>query len=84
MMDKVVYEAVDRMLQDVCETSDPFGGKVVVLAGDWRQILPVVQHGSRSQVVNSTLVRSNLWRHFVVHHFDTNMRVFRLLQAREI
>ncbi|XP_062101034.1 uncharacterized protein LOC133806956 [Humulus lupulus] len=33
-----------------------FGGKIVVLRGDFRQVLPVVRKGSRQEQVNSSLV----------------------------
>jgi hypothetical protein len=48
-----VFEAVNRTLQHVMGAVDPalkdmlFGGKVVVMGGDFRQILPVVPRGKR-------------------------------------
>ena len=39
-----------------------FGGKVVVLGGDLRQILPVVEGGGRAQVVDAAMVNSQLWK----------------------
>lgn len=32
-----------------------FGGKVVVFGGDFRQILPVVQRGGRSDIVHTSI-----------------------------
>jgi ATP-dependent DNA helicase PIF1 len=32
-----------------------FGGKVVVFGGDFRQILPVVPRGTRSDIVHSSI-----------------------------
>jgi hypothetical protein len=49
--------------------------QTVVLAGDFRQVLPVVKFGSRAQIVDSTIKRSNLWRHFLTSCFERNMRV---------
>ncbi|CDF37506.1 partial DNA helicase [Chondrus crispus] len=40
-------ETVNRSLRDLMQTDWPFGGKFLVLAGDFRQILPVVPGGSR-------------------------------------
>jgi len=42
MAHRHAIEAVDRTLQDLMNNTLPFGGKVVVLSGDFRQILPVV------------------------------------------
>ncbi|GBN68337.1 hypothetical protein AVEN_252201-1 [Araneus ventricosus] len=36
--------AVDRLLRYLMNSDLPFGGKVFVLGGDWRQILPVAVH----------------------------------------
>jgi len=53
----------------------PFGGKVVVLGGDIRQILPVIENGSRAEIVNSAIVNSRLWASVTVLHLTENMRV---------
>ena len=43
MMSRYVFKAVDRTLRDLTQQPDlPFGGKTVVLGGDFRQCLPVV------------------------------------------
>ena len=55
------FEAIDRNLQDILQIEDPrdlekpFGGKVVVLGGDFRQILPVVKKGRRENIVQSAI-----------------------------
>ncbi|KAL2543188.1 ATP-dependent DNA helicase [Abeliophyllum distichum] len=47
MVHRFAVEALDKMLRDINECNIPFGGKVIVLGGDFRQILPVVQKGAR-------------------------------------
>nr|XP_009770610.1 PREDICTED: ATP-dependent DNA helicase PIF1-like [Nicotiana sylvestris] len=44
---------------DLATFIQPFGGKTVVLGGDFRQILPVIAKGSRQDIVNATLNSSN-------------------------
>ncbi|KAM0067595.1 putative DNA helicase [Helianthus debilis subsp. tardiflorus] len=67
MIHKHAFEALDRTLKDIsnCDTSKnsetPFGGKVIVFGGDFRQILPVVPNGSKQQIVNASLSSSYLW-----------------------
>ena len=68
-------EALDRSLQDITGVSLPFGGKVIVLSGDFRQCLPVVPKANRAQVVDAALNRSVLWKHFTIMHLTENMRV---------
>eukprot|EP00798_Chlamydomonas_sp_ICE-L_P011274 gene11274-18906_t len=84
MTHKHCYEAVDRMLRDFMQNDLPFGGKIVVMAGDFRQILPVIQRGTRSQIVGAALCNSPLWNHFTLLQLTENMRVQRLLaQGRD-
>ena len=47
----------------------------MLLCGDFRQILPVIQGGTRGNIVDSGLKKSFLWDHVVVKHLQTNMRV---------
>lgn len=74
-------EAVDRTFRDILSGTDttastkPFGGKTVLLGGDFRQILPVIQQGTRQETVNAALNRSQLWKHCEVFLLSQNMRV---------
>ncbi|KAM0844822.1 hypothetical protein ACQ4PT_056765 [Festuca glaucescens] len=63
-------EADDPPLADL-----PFGGIVVVLGGDLRQILPVIEGGTRTQVVAATVTNSVLWHSVTVLHLTENMRL---------
>lgn len=48
-----VLEAVDKLLRDIVPTEhmNPFGGKVMLLGGDWKQLLPVVKGAYSSEVL---------------------------------
>lgn len=75
MMHRFVFECVHRTFCDLLETNKPFGGKVVLLGGDFRQILPVVRHGSQSDIIFSNLQHSFLWSHVHLLHLTINMRI---------
>ncbi|XP_023767497.2 uncharacterized protein LOC111916089 [Lactuca sativa] len=81
MVHKHAFEALDRTLKDLlrCVNSTisniPFGGKVIVFGGDFRQILPVVPGGSKQNIVNASLSSSYLWEHCKVHRLTKNMRL---------
>ncbi|CAH1428835.1 unnamed protein product [Lactuca virosa] len=81
MIHKHAFEALDRTLKDVlrCGNSSisniPFGGKVIVFGGDFRQILHVVPGGSRQNIVNTSLSSSYLWQHCKVYRLTKNMRL---------
>ena len=53
---------VDRSFRDLMQTDRPFGGKFLMLAGHFRQILPVVLGGSRDQTVSACVKASPLYR----------------------
>ena len=75
MTNKLVFEALDRSLRDLTGKSQAMGGMCMLLCGDFRQILPVIQGGTRGNIVDSCLKKSFLWDHVVVKHLHTNMRV---------
>ncbi|KAF8116963.1 hypothetical protein N665_0013s0022 [Sinapis alba] len=77
MMSKHCFEALDRSLTDIVgsKSKKPFGGKVVVFGGDFRQILPVVNGGSRADIVLASLNSSYLWEHCKVLKLTKNMRL---------
>ena len=68
-------EALDRTLKDLTGKDRPIIGMCILLCGDFRQILPVIQGGTRGNIVDSCLKKSFLWDHVVVKHLHTNMRV---------
>jgi hypothetical protein len=67
MMSRYDLERIDRSLQDVMGNSKPFGGKIVLLSGDFRQILPVENNPVDS--VNTCLKRSYLWENGTIQQF---------------
>jgi hypothetical protein len=77
-------ECVDRLLRDLTGSDVPFGGKVVVFGGDFRQILPVVRHGREGSIVGASLTKSPLWiqGHIKVLNLTTNMRIEKVLRTQ--
>jgi len=65
MMNKMVFEAFNKTLRDIMKNVDdvnndkPFGGKVIILGGDFRQILLVRKKGSIYDIVK-----------FSIHYYD--------------
>ena len=72
---KNLYETIDRSFQNLLENDKPYGGKVILHSGDWKQILPVVQGGSRAEIVQATLKNSYLWDHVQLFHLTENVRI---------
>ena len=47
----------------------------MVLGGDFRQVLPVVEGGSRTEIVNASLISSFLWKGVTIFQLKENMRL---------
>ncbi|XP_058733121.1 uncharacterized protein LOC131604715 [Vicia villosa] len=75
----VASSALDKTLRDIMggsRSSDKiFGGKVIVFGGDFRQILPVIPRGSRSDIIHATINSSYIWDHCKVLKLTKNMRL---------
>ncbi|XP_038685799.1 uncharacterized protein LOC119985580 [Tripterygium wilfordii] len=75
------FEALHRSLSDIFDCDDEtnanqcFGGKIVLLGGDFRQILPVVIKGSRHDTIKACITQSSLWRHCKIYILKQNMRL---------
>ncbi|CAN6868549.1 unnamed protein product [Brassica oleracea] len=68
MMSRHCFESLDRSMKDILGNNDnrPFGGKVVVFGGDFRQILAVIHGAGRPEIVMESLNSSYLWKHVKV------------------
>ena len=68
---KAMFEAVDTCLRELIGCDRPFGGRAMVLGGDFRQIPPVLRYIDREAVVNHTLAALPWWG-------SDSVRIFRL------
>ncbi|XP_031120252.1 ATP-dependent DNA helicase PIF7-like [Ipomoea triloba] len=81
MMHKHCFEALDRTLRDLLRFTDSnagnrtFGGKTVVLGGDFRQILPVIPKGTRQDIVLASINSSYLWDSCQVLRLTKNLKL---------
>ncbi|XP_071570011.1 uncharacterized protein [Temnothorax nylanderi] len=66
--------AVDKLLRDLMKNPRPFGGKVILFAGDFRQNLPVVPHAQKAAIIESTVKYSSIWRNVTQVKLKQNMR----------
>ncbi|XP_025265716.1 uncharacterized protein LOC112638349 [Camponotus floridanus] len=50
MAPRYALEIMDRTLRDIMNNDFPFGGKVILLGGDFRQLLPIKVHATRKEI----------------------------------
>ncbi|XP_031106166.1 uncharacterized protein LOC116010797 [Ipomoea triloba] len=71
--------SLDRNMRDLLRFIDPngssktFGGKTVVLGGDFKQILPVVPKGTRQDIVSTAVNSSYMWNSCKVLKLTKNL-----------
>ncbi|XP_051156397.1 uncharacterized protein LOC127278640 [Leptopilina boulardi] len=75
MAPKFALQAMETMLRDITQCNKPFGGKVILLSGDFRQTLPIISHGSRTHIVEVCVKNSRLWDLFETRSLHVNVRL---------
>ncbi|CAI0430085.1 unnamed protein product [Linum tenue] len=81
MTHRQAFEAMNRTFCDLMNIPligpghKLFGGKTVLLGGDFRQTLPVIPESGREQTVDGSLTRSDIWSSFTLLRLSRNMRI---------
>ena len=79
MCHREMISAVDLFYQELMGSTAPFGGKIVLLGGDWRQIPPVSRFVERDAVFSMTLASLPFWKQGNYTHCQLNLN----MRARE-
>ncbi|KAB2624893.1 hypothetical protein D8674_016553 [Pyrus ussuriensis x Pyrus communis] len=56
MTHRHAFEALDRTFRDLTDIDLPFGGKIMIFGGDFRQVLPVTRKGTKSELIQAIKV----------------------------
>uniref|UniRef100_A0A8R1IC92 ATP-dependent DNA helicase n=1 Tax=Caenorhabditis japonica TaxID=281687 RepID=A0A8R1IC92_CAEJA len=72
---QTALETADFVLRDLPDSPVSFGGKRIVLRGDFRQILPVIRRGTKTDLINNCIKNSYLWNQFQKFSLLDNMRI---------
>ena len=74
MANKAVLECVDAVVRKIMGNDLPFGGKVVILSGDFRQTCPVIPRGQREDIVEASIRSSYIWPVFSIYRLTVPIR----------
>ena len=74
MANRSVLTCVEETCRQVMGSTLPFGGKVIILLGDFRQTCPVIRRGTRAEVINASISRSVVWPNFRIYRLSTPIR----------
>jgi hypothetical protein len=61
MISKTVFASVDRLLQNLMNNGAPFGGKIMIFSGDFRQCLPIVPKQGRPGITSQVMKLCPWW-----------------------
>ena len=75
MANKKSLEALEQSLRDLQGNSKPFGRTLILLAGDFRQTLPIIPRSTPADEMNAYLKNFSLWAHVKTLKLSINMRV---------
>ncbi|GBM55799.1 hypothetical protein AVEN_75027-1 [Araneus ventricosus] len=75
MSHKAAFETMHVTLKDIRCDNSRMGGVTMVLAGNFRQTLPVIPRGTRTDYMQACLKSSYLWNGIQRHGLTTNIRV---------
>ena len=74
MARRYALKIMDRTLKHIMSKDLVFGGKIVILGGDFRQLLPILSRSIRSKVINLSIKSSILWNALDKFQLTCNMR----------
>ena len=67
-------KCLDRMLWDINDYYILFGYKVIVLGGDFCQVLLIIPRETRKEIINTSLLKSYLWSKFLKIRLTQNIQ----------
>ncbi|XP_068340932.1 uncharacterized protein [Pyrus communis] len=74
MTHRHAFEALDRTFRDLTDIDLPFGGKIMIFGGDFRQVLPVIRKGTKSELIQASVVKASFWSQVKILKLKQNMR----------
>ncbi|XP_076047300.1 uncharacterized protein LOC143028821 [Oratosquilla oratoria] len=77
MAKKNTLTALDITLRDILENDKFMGGKVVICAGDFRQILPVIRGGGKNDELEYCIKSSYMWGDITKLKLTANVRLMK-------
>jgi hypothetical protein len=68
MAHRLALEALERTLRDFRGSEQQMGDDLILLAGDFRQPLPIIPRGTVADELKARLKSSALWKHVIYKH----------------
>jgi len=74
MVNKAVFECADQLMKCIMKSREPFGGKVFIALGDFRQTATVVGGGGKTATVMASVRTLPIWEKFNIYKLTQRIR----------
>ena len=74
MLSSQSLRIIDQLLKEIMNDVRPFGGKTLMLGGDFRHTSNIVLHGTAMDILEVCIKSSPLWRYVKKRSLISNMR----------
>lgn len=75
MASGIALTSVDCILKEIMKNLKPFGGKIILLGGDFRQTFPVFKHGDRIKIGETGIKFHPIWEKFKILLLKSNVQL---------
>ena len=74
MLNRTAFACMEEVCRRVMNNNHLFGGKAVVLLGDFRQTCPIIPGGTHAQIHDACIQMSPLWSKFEIRRLTQLIR----------
>jgi len=74
MANRAVLACVEECCRRIMNNNAPFGGKVIILLGDFRQTCPVIPRGTKTDILNACITQCDFWPQFQINRLIRPIR----------
>ena len=74
LMSKYMFDAIDCLLKNICRNELPFGGKKIILGGDFKQLACVLNYSTEYSIFLACIKNSLNFSKFAKHFLTINQR----------
>jgi hypothetical protein len=68
-------DVINKFLQKIMNNELPFGNKIVILAGDFRQTLAIVKQGNKADIISNLIINAPWWEKVQTLKLNINERL---------
>ena len=83
MAHKNMLHYLDKQLRDITGNNKIFGGKILLLCGDFCQLPPVIPHGNPKSVIMGSIKQSNLFQFAKILKLTKNERIRAIIRQNK-